>query len=213
MELNYSSSFFSSKEMEVLFQETFDSLLAELGFQFVGKSRWVRDTSVGLKHLFYFYPFRPGADYFPYGALSFDFVPRIEAGKVRLRADVKHARVHLVVTNVGFGTKNGIGRNRATAEQKCLNLRPTVIDAIKSSLDPVISIAEALERLRREKSRRGIPFYHFPETALSYAFTLAKVRRNAEAQSELNTVLQRQSSYFPPETHPQIRQLLSQAAA
>jgi hypothetical protein len=211
MELTYSSTFFSSKEMEDLFRETFDPLLVELRFQFVGKGRWIRETGAGFKHLFYFYPFRPGADYFPYGALSFDYVPRVEGSKVRIRPDPKHARVHLVVTDVGFGTDNAISRSRATAKQKCLSLHSTSIKAIETSLSPVTSIEDALERLRREKARRGIPFYHFPDTALSYAFTLAKAQHKVDAESELNMVLQKQPSYFPPETHAQIRQLLAQA--
>ena len=213
MEPSYSSSFYSSKEMEELFRDAFDPSLVELGFQFVSKGRWIRETGAGFKHLFYFYPCRPGADYFPYGALSFDFVPRVEAGKVRIRPEAKDARVHLVVTDIGFGTDNAISRSRATAKQKCLDLRSPAVSAIKKSLSPVRSLDDALERLGREKARRGIAFYHYPETALSYAFTLAKVRRKAEAESELSTLLQKQGSHFPPETHAQIRQWLSQAPA
>jgi hypothetical protein len=199
--------------MEDLFREVFDAPLVELGFQFVEKTRWIRETNAAFKHLFYFYPFRPGADYFPYGALSFDYVPRIQAGKIRIRTQAKHARVHLVVTNVGFDTDNSIERNRTTARQRCLQLRSTVVDAVKISLNPIVTLPNALERLTDEKARKGITFYHYPETALSYAFTLAKTGHKREAQSELSTVFQKQRSYFPPETHEEIRRLLSESIA
>lgn len=211
MELSYSSTFLSSEEMEHLFRETFDHSLAELGFQFVGKSRWVRETRAGFKHLFYFYPFRPGADYYPYGALSFDYTPRIEAGRIRLRTDAKHTRVHLVVTDIGFGTENAIARNRATAKRKCLELHSTLIRTIKTVLDPIVTVDKAVERFAREKAREATLFYHYPEKALAYAFTLAKATRKDEAESELNILLEKQAAHFPLETHAQIRQLLAQA--
>lgn len=205
--------FFSSEEMEDLFRETCDQALAELGFQYVGKCRWVRETKAGFKHLFYFYPFRPGADYYPYGALSFDYTPRIEAGKVRLRTDAKHTRVHLVVTDIGFGTENAIGRNRATAKQKCLELHSPLIQTIQTALDPIVTIDEAMARFAREKARETTLFYHYPEKALAYAFTLAKSGRKNEAEAELNTVLEKQAAHFPSEMHAQIRQMLLQAMA
>src|SRR5260370_33905800 len=93
------SKFFSPAEMEKMFKEVFGPRLKSLGFQSIGKSRWVRETGLGFKHLFYFHPFRAGADYYPYGAISFDFAPRIERGKVRLRPEPKYARPHLVIAD------------------------------------------------------------------------------------------------------------------
>src|SRR5258708_5117789 len=93
------SKFLSPAEMEKMFKEVFGPRLESLGFKSIGKSRWVRETGLGFKHLFYFHPFRAGADYYPYGAISFDFAPRIERGKVRLRPEPKYARPHLVIAD------------------------------------------------------------------------------------------------------------------
>jgi hypothetical protein len=158
MASSHAASFFSSTEMEKMFQEVFGPRLVELNFQHIEKSRWCRERSSGFKDLFYLYPFRPGADYFPYGALSFDYVPRIEGGKLRLRSDAKHASVHLVVTNIGWGNPYGIERERATARQTCVNLAPTIIQNIEDSLKSYNSHEDTLEQFRRKRPSGELRF-------------------------------------------------------
>jgi hypothetical protein len=177
MDTGYDASFFSSGEMAGLFQEVFEPLLVDLGFSYVGKIRWVRETGEGFKHLFYLYPFRPGADYYPYASLSFDYVPRIEAGKLRLRPSAKHTRVHLVVSDIGFGSGYSIGRSRAEAKEKCTTLAQPIIAAVDRALTLIKTISDAVATLRRHKVSEGPAFYHYSEMGLSYAFTLAKAGR------------------------------------
>ncbi len=210
MRFGEASVYFTSVQMEELFRCAFDPLLAERHFEFVSKARWVRETGYGFKHLFYFYPFRPGAAYYPYGALSFDFVPRLEAGKIRIRKEKRHTRVHLVVTHMGTGTANSIDRDAATAKQRCSDLQAIIFDAIGKELDTVGSLASALELLVQEKATSRLGFYNTPETALSYAFTLAKLGRKQEAESELESLFGK-SPYYPLQTHVALRESLSQA--
>jgi hypothetical protein len=209
MDTSYAASFFSSEEMEELFQEVFGPLMVNLEFEYAGKIRWVRETGEGLKHLFYLYPFRPGADYYPYGALSFDYVPRMEAGKLRLRPSAKHARVHLVVTHIGFRSTYGIGRSRDEARQRSITLSEPIVGTVDHGLKPIRTPANALDFFRRDKASKGIAFYHYPETALSYAFTLAKAGFRNEAETELSALLRKQPGLYSPEAVEQMRSLLA----
>jgi hypothetical protein len=189
--------------MEEMFKKFFGPPLEKYGFEFVGKNRWVRDTGLEFKHLFFLYPFRPGATFYPHGALSFDFVPRIEAGKVRLRPEPKHVRVHLNVAGYGLNHERGIERNKESALEKCQAIAVPVVEAVNRSLRHIGSLVDALAAFQRLRFKSGSGFYAHPESALAYAFTLAKARRSTEAQSELSKALQ--SRYFESETHAAIR--------
>ncbi len=161
----------------------------------------------GFKHLFFLYPFRPGADYYPHGAISFDFVPRIEAGKVRLRSDAKHVRVHLTVVHYDLSSDRRIGRDRASARETCVRLAGPVVDHVSNSLGMLKTLGDVVACFQREKSNSQTGFYAYPETALAFAFTLAKSGRVAEAKAELANTLR--SSYFPEETHDKLQELLT----
>jgi hypothetical protein len=210
MDSENSSSFFSSVQMEKLFQETFDPLLAKRGFQYVGKNRWVRDLGAGFKHLFYLYPFRPGADYYPHGAISFDYVPRIERGRVRLRPGPKYTRVHLAVAGYRLGSDRAIDRNPENARKKSLEIGEAVVDSVDNSLRSFRSLDDVLAKFRRNKLDSPSGFYCYPESALAFAFTLAVLGHITEAKAELARTLQ--NSYFDPEIHSDIAALLNESA-
>ena len=148
------------------------------------------------KYLFYLYPFRPGADYFAHGALSFDYVPRVAVGKVRRRPEAKYARVNLVIVR-GMDPDRKFERNRATARQSCLARADEVSDNICRQLMAFKTLRHVMVKFRGEAA--SDLFYSYPVTALSYAFTLARIGRTAEANAELRKVLK--GDYFPPETH------------
>ena len=199
------ASFFSSEEMESIFLESLGPALLARNFEYCGKCRWARQTPLEFKHLFFLYPFRPGADYFPHGAISFDFVPRIAAGKVRFRSDAKHARVHLTVVHYDLSSNRRIGRDRSTARETCTRLAEPVVDHVSKSLAMLKSLEDVVERFQRERWKSH-DFYAYPEMALAFAFTLAKLGRVSEAKSELANALK--SSYFPEETHLELQKLL-----
>jgi tetratricopeptide (TPR) repeat protein len=208
MDPENASSFLSSLEMEELFQQTFGPSLDHRGFQYAGKNLWIRDTGVGFKYLFYLYPFRPGADYYPHGALSFDFVPRIEAGKVRLRPGPKHTRIHLTVADYGIrkGQAMEINRNRQSARQRCQGVSEKAVPSITDALIRYQSLADALAKFERDKADKTHGFYCYPESALAYAFILSALGRIQDAKDELEKALQ--SNYFEEEIYPAIRALL-----
>ncbi len=208
MDPENASSFLSSAEMEKLFQQAFDPSLTSCGFQYTGKNRWIRDAGVGFKHIFYLHPFRPGADYYPYGAISFDFVPRIEGGKVRLRPGPKHTRIHLIVADYGFrqGRAMEINRHRQSARQQCQEVSEKAVPSITDALDNYQSLENAIAKFEHDKADKTHGFYCYPESALAYAFTLSAVGRIQEAKAELEKALQ--SNYFEEEIYPAIRALL-----
>jgi hypothetical protein len=168
--------------MEEIFREYFEPPLDQRGYLYAGKNRWVRENSAGFKHMFYLYPFRPGADYYAKGALSFDYVPRVAAGKVRIRPEAKHARVHPVIEG-GMGEDRKFERSRATARQKCQARAEGVADSICRQPASFKSLQDVLARFRSRIASGDFPCY--PECALSFAFTLAKVGETAKAKAEI----------------------------
>jgi hypothetical protein len=197
MEFGEGKSSFSSQEMEGIFQETFGPSLEELGFTYIGKARWVRETAAEFKQLFYLHPFRPGADYYPHCALSFDYVPRIEAGKIKIRREAKHARVHLVITGSALQPDLAIPRDRESARDRCLEVAEKMTPAIKQIFEKTRTTSDALEVFEERKVRDGSGFYNYPETALAYAYLLAKSGRVGEARVAFDKLMETQSTYFP----------------
>jgi hypothetical protein len=209
MDSEHTSSFLNSVKMEELFLETFGPLLIQRGFQYVGKIRWIRDLGIGFKHVFYLHPLRAGADYYPHGALSFDFVPRIEAGRVRLRPGSKHTRFHLSVAGSSIGSDRAIDRNGQSAPRKCREIAERVVISVTNVLGTYQTLGDALAKFHRDKLRKPYEFYCYPESALAYAFTLSAVGRIQVAKAELGKVLK--NPYFDPETHSAIRALLTES--
>ncbi|HEX4646433.1 MAG TPA: tetratricopeptide repeat protein [Verrucomicrobiae bacterium] len=208
MAVRRSSKFYTPAEMEKMFKEVFGPRLLQLGFQYIGKNRWVRETGLGFKHLFYFHPFRAGADYYPYGAISFDFAPRIERGKVRLRPEPKHARPHLVIADdFRHGGALGIHRQRPSARERCEAVSETAITGINRCLESVKSLDHALDAFEHASDDLGNEFYGNPELVLALAFTLAKIGQMDDAQSELSKILEHK--YFAPATHAPLRDFLA----
>jgi hypothetical protein len=201
-EPGHRASFFTSEEMREIFNEYFGPCAEKRGFVYVGKNRWVRETNAGFKHLFYLYPF--GADYYSYGALSFDYVPRVNAGKVRIRPELKYTEIHITLDknlrDVNFE------RSRSTARQKCLAQAEPVTNRVCGRLDCYRTLEDVMPLFQAEK--KSLYFYNFRDTALSYAFTLAKVGESVEAKAELNKIIER--SCFPIETHAALRDCLDQ---
>jgi hypothetical protein len=198
--------------MEKMFKEVFGPRLGPLGFQSIGKNRWVRDTGQGFKHLFYLHPFRAGADYYPYGAISFDYTPRIERGKVRLRPEPKHARPHLVIADdFRLGGVLGIPRRRASARQRCEAVSESAVTGINRCLASVKSLDDTLTAFEHAMDELGNEFYGNPEFVLALAFTLAKVGQMEDAQAELAKILE--NKYFVPATHEPLRECLAKCEA
>src|SRR4029077_5578051 len=116
-----------------IFSEYFGPHVEERGFVYVGKNRWVRETNAGFKHLFYLYPYNPGGDYYAYGALSFDYVPRVSAGKVRIRPEPKYTEIDITLEKNLKGVN--FERSRVTARQKCMAHAKQVTSRVCGRLD------------------------------------------------------------------------------
>jgi hypothetical protein len=166
-------------------------------FSYAGKAQWIRQTAADFKHVFYLYPFRPGADYYPHGALSFDFVPRIEAGKVKIRREPKHVRMHVGVKHYGLDPAFSISRDRAQARDRCVEIATKTVPVVNEMLESIRTIADAMCVFETRKASDREMFYCYPEMALAYAYVLAKVGRAKDAKAELDKLLTIQPSYFP----------------
>lgn len=213
MSSEYEKQYFTSVQMEEILKNVFGPTLQELGFLYCGKCRWFRQAENEIKHVFYLYPHRPGSDYWPFGGISLDFVPRIKAGKVVVD---KHPRLmshHLSSGDderCGIDQKWWITRKRSDAEgvaRRIASVSLPVLDGWLTGFSALADVQRGIVSLKSNKRTCAL-FYGLPETVLALAFLLKKSGDEDGAKYELEKALE--SQYYHPESHVVIRALWSQ---
>jgi hypothetical protein len=203
VESSYYAQWHTSAEMEHIFSTAFGSRITFCGFQQVAPRRWVRDSCQGFKYLFQLATNNSGFSYSPCGAISLDFLPRIFAGRVKIRPKPKDAAVH-----VSFKHDNwwSIDKRREGLSDRIGAIAAESVPQITSWFDSLQSLPDVLSEIESRRSEcinLEYGFYCYPVLALSYAFLLARLGYESKTKSEFVRALK--SPYFEPDLHQDLR--------
>ncbi|HEY5910528.1 MAG TPA: hypothetical protein VJA21_07970 [Verrucomicrobiae bacterium] len=204
MQESFNAQFLTAAEIESILARIFGSRLLFSGFEAVASRKWVQETDLGFKYLFLIHPQRNGAAYYPSGAISLDFVPRLVAGEFKMRPKPKHAAVHFSF-ETGKKTRWDwmIDKSRETFGEKVERIAAQSVTEITGwfqRFNSVIDIVAAIDEAKR--TARPVDFYCYPDLVLAYTFALARVRRIPDAKSEFEHVLK--SKFYDVDLLPQL---------
>jgi|GEM_PF-6531209 len=190
MENSYYAQYHTSAEVESIFAQVFGSRLTFCGFESIGPRRWVQETGNGFKYFFFLNTGNNGYSYVPCGAISLDFVPRLVAGKLKIRPKSKNVAVHYSFEHKGLWSWS-IDKNRENFREKVDKIAGESVPEITEWFQRFKSLNDIVAAIDLNKSRskeRG--FYCYPLTVLAYSFALARVHRIDDAKAEFERVCQ-----------------------
>jgi hypothetical protein len=184
--------FIPAREMDGIFANTFGTALCRRGFEQVERRKWVRSDRAPIRELFRIAAIK-GASLSPVWGFSLDFVPHSSGSTIRWHRSNKSAIFDLRYDPIDYTASfdewsipSSEGRTAAREQAD----RSTHV-ALELALPWFQSVGTERDLIREFEAKKERPFVRFGfdnyvQEPLAYAFTLAKVGRSVDAESEVN---------------------------
>jgi hypothetical protein len=178
-------------QINEIVEATYGAVLQRAGFVTVGPRQWSRSRLSFARDVFELRPIK-GASYVPRCGFSLPFVPHVQSGVLRWHRTPKSVVFDLTIPLADLQvapSEPPLGQmgNPIVMRELAEGQAPRNIAAAEKRWGSVSSLEELAAAFERERVRPsiGFSFYNFVQHPLAYAFTLAKLGREAEATAEL----------------------------
>jgi hypothetical protein len=180
-------------EIDAVLEQALSEVLVPLGLAAVSPRRWVHTQAGSARRLLEVRAMKGAALQLWWG-FSLDYVPHISGGKLRWHRTVKSAMLDVMPEIESLAVDPNLsvlfGKRRFIADlQRVIPHTLAHAEVAWGRGESLQGIADLLSDFRARKSS-GPGFYNFVQLPLALAFTLARLGRWEEGESELDSVLQ-----------------------
>jgi hypothetical protein len=181
-----------AEALEALIIPLLDAALTPHGFELVRRRTWVKSARAPIRHLFSLQVLK-GLRVSPLWGLSLDYVPHLAGARLAWHRRPKSARYDLTddpldvedipLEKLQIDVWHGPAGVRDSAQTCTRNAVPRAMKFFQRA-KTIQHVADLFEEIRKRPAIR-FGFYNYLQQPLAYAFTLAKLGREAEARREL----------------------------